>query len=68
MTNANMVPERGARRRHRAGDEDGDCCVRLMRHLSSFMHDYITGRLFLDSEPVLFCTNVSRIRLAVAIF
>ena len=66
MTNANMAPERGARRRHQAGDEDGDCCVRLMRHLSSFMHDYITGRLFLDSEPVLFCTNVSRIRLAAA--
>ena len=58
MTNANMVPERGARRRHRAGDEDGDCCIRLMRHLSSFLHDYITGRLFLDSEPVVLYKRV----------
>ena len=54
MTNADMSPEEGAQRRHRACEEDGDCFVHLRACLSSFMHDRITGKPFLDGEPALF--------------
>ena len=66
MTNADMSPEEGAQRRHRACEEDGDCFVHLRACLSSFMHDRITGKPFLDDEPVLICTKVIAFRLAAA--
>ena len=67
MTNADMSPEEGAQRRHRACEEDGDCFIHLRACLSSFMHDRITGKPFLDDEPVLICTKVIAFRLAAAI-
>ena len=66
MTNADMSPEEGAQRRHRACEEDGDCFVHLRACLSSFMHDRITGKPFLDDEPVLICTKVIAFRLVAA--
>ena len=66
MTNADMSPEEGAQRRHRACEEDGDCFVHLRACLSRFMHDRITGKPFLDDEPVPICTKVIAFRLAAA--
>ena len=66
MTNADMSPEEGAQRRHRACEEDGDCFVHLRACLSSFMHDRIAGKPFLDDEPVPICTKVIAFRLLAA--
>ena len=54
MTNADTAPEEAHNEGSRGWEDDGDCFVHLRACLSSFMHDHITGKPFLDGEPALF--------------
>ena len=58
MTNADTAPEEAHNEGIEDGRTDGDCFVHLRACLSSFMHDCVTERPFLDGEPVLFCTKL----------
>ena len=66
MTNADVAPEAAHNEGIENGEDDGDCFVLLRACLSSFMHDRITGKPFLDDEPVPICTKVIAFRLATA--